>query len=173
MGDATASRSLISQAWHNAMQRAQYAPGPSGFIKAGLGNLAFFVFTVTAAGLGLATFAALITFHTPIFTWLGYPFIFLFELAQLPDATTASAGVFSGWLEMYMPAITAQGIESELTSFVLAGLAVCQLIFMSELGVVLLRSSLPLGVRDLLLIFLLRTVISLPVLILGAHIVVN
>ena len=68
-----------------------------------------------------------------------------------------------------MPAITASGITSDKTSFVLAGLSVCQLIFMSEVGVVILRSSLPLKLRDLAIIFLIRTLISLPVLILGAH----
>ncbi len=65
------------------------------------------------------------------------------------------------------------GIDSDVTSFVLAGLSVCQLIFMSELGVIILRSSLPLSVLDLALIFLLRTVIVLPALIVGAHFVVG
>jgi len=44
---------------------------------------------------------------------------------------------------------------------------------MSELGVIILRSSLPLSVLDLALIFLLRTVIVLPALIVGAHFVVG
>jgi nucleoside recognition membrane protein YjiH len=79
----------------------------------------------------------------------------------------------SGFLDQYMPAIVAAGIDSNTTSFVLAGLSVCQLVFMSEFGVIVLRSSLPLDVRDLAAIFLLRTVIVLPVLIFGAHIVVS
>lgn len=65
------------------------------------------------------------------------------------------------------------GIDSDVTSYVLAGLSACQLIFMSELGVIILRSSLPLNVLDLALIFLLRTVIVLPALIVGAHLVVG
>jgi nucleoside recognition membrane protein YjiH len=58
-----------------------------------------------------------------------------------------------------------------VTSFVLAGLSVCQLIYVSEVGVIILRSSLPLSIGDLVIIFLLRTAITLPVLIVGAHIV--
>jgi nucleoside recognition membrane protein YjiH len=81
--------------------------------------------------------------------------------------------LFSGFLDQYMPAIVAAGIDNEFTSFVLAGLSVCQLIFMSELGVIILRSSLPLSLWELMQIFLLRTVIVLPVLILGAGIVVG
>ena len=72
-----------------------------------------------------------------------------------------------------MPALTAATIDSQTMSFVLAGLSVCQLIFMSEVGVIILRSSLPITLTELVMIFLLRTAIVLPVLILGARVVVN
>jgi nucleoside recognition membrane protein YjiH len=139
----------------------------------GVTNMMFFMFSVLAAAMALATLAAVITFHTPVFTWLSYPLISVLELAQLPDAATASPALLSGFLDQYMPAIVAAGINSDATSFVLAGLSVCQLVFMSEFGVIVLRSSLPLSVADLGIIFLLRTVIVLPLLILGANLVVN
>ena len=167
------SHSLFKEAWQSALQRAERSPGLRELLSIGWTNMTFFLFSVMAAGLALATLASLLTFHTPIFTWLGYPFVTLLELARLPDALTASPALFSGFLDQYMPAIIAAGIDSEVTSFVLAGLSVCQLIFMSEVGVIILRSSLPLSITDLVLIFLLRTVIILPVLILGAHWVVN
>ena len=121
--------------------------------------------------MALATVAALLIFHTPVFEWLGYPFIAVFELAQLPDAAAAATALFSGFLDQYMPALAAANVNSEVTSFVLAGLSVCQLIFMSETGVIILRSSLPISFPELAIIFLLRTAIVLPVLIIGAHVV--
>ena len=166
-----ASRSLLREAWDRAMERADSAPGVRDFFVTGVTNMMFFLFSVMAAAMALATIAAVITFHTPIFTWLSYPFIVLLEFAKLPDAATAAPALLSGYLDQYMPAIAASSIESNTTSFVLAGLSVCQLIFMSELGVIILRSSLPLSLADLFLIFLLRTAIVLPVLILGAHLV--
>jgi nucleoside recognition membrane protein YjiH len=167
------SPSLLIEAWEKAMKRTESAPGMREFFVTGVTNIMFFAFSILAAALALATIAALITFHTPIFSWLGYPFISLLEYAQLPDAAAAAPALFSGYLDQYMPAIVASGIDSEITSFVLAGLSVCQLIFMSELGVIILRSSLPLSVLDLVLIFLLRTLIVLPALIAGAHLVVG
>jgi nucleoside recognition membrane protein YjiH len=167
------SRSLLTEAWDSAMQRAESAPDVREFFRIGLTNLMFFAFSIITAALALATIAALLTFHTPIFSWLGTPFVTLLELARLPDATAAAPGLFPGFLDQFMPAITAAGIDSDATSFVLAGLSVCQLIFMSEVGVIILRSSLPIGFAELLVIFLLRTLIVLPVLILGAHLVVN
>jgi len=171
--DTSDSSSLLGEAWIKAMERAENAPGVRDFFATGLSNMMFFMFSVVAPAMALATMAVLVVFHTPIFSWLGYPFIPLLEFAQLPDAAAAAPALFSGYLDQYVPAIVASGIDSELTSFVLAGLSVCQLIFMSELGVIILRSSLPLGVLDLASIFLLRTVIVLPVLILGAHVVVG
>lgn len=166
------SGSLLKEAWRVALQRAQQSPDIRGFLAAGVSNLAFFLFSVITAATALATIAALVVFHTPVFSWLGYPFVFLFELAQLPDASAAAGALFSGFLDQYMPAIAAQGIDSAKTSFVLAGLSVCQLIYMSEVGVIILRSSLPITFLDLLAIFLLRTAIALPVLIVAAHLVV-
>ncbi len=167
------SRSLLREAWERAMERAESAPGVREFFVTGATNMMFFMFSVLAAAMALATLAALITFHTPIFTWLSYPLINVLEFAQLPNAATASPALLSGFLDQYMPAIVAASINSDATSFVLAGLSVCQLVFMSEFGVIVLRSSLPLSIVDLGIIFLLRTVIVLPVLIFGAHFVVN
>jgi nucleoside recognition membrane protein YjiH len=167
------SRSLLREAWERAMARAESAPGVHEFLATGVTNMMFFMFSVMAAAMALATLAAVITFHTPIFSWLSYPLVSVLEFAHLPDAVAASPALLSGFLDQYMPAIVAAGIDSNATSFVLAGLSVCQLVFMSEFGVIVLRSSLPLGIRDLAAIFLLRTVIVLPVLILGAHLVVS
>jgi nucleoside recognition membrane protein YjiH len=169
----SAPGSLLREAWHSALQRAEQAPDLRGFIATGVSNLMFFLFSVITAATALATMAALLVFHTPLFSWLGYPFIAVFELAQLPDATVAAGALFSGYLDQYMPALAAASIDSAKTSFVLAGLSVCQLIYMSELGVIILRSSLPITLLDLAAVFLLRTMIVLPVLILGAHAVVG
>jgi len=167
------SQSLLSEAWEKALARAESAPGVRKFFATGVTNMMFFLFSILAAAMALATLAALVTFHTPIFSWLAYPFISVLDLAGLPDASAASPALFSGFLDQYMPAIVASGIDSNRTSFVLAGLSVGQLVFMSEFGVIVLRSSLPLTLADLLWVFLLRTVIVFPVLILGAHVFVG
>jgi nucleoside recognition membrane protein YjiH len=169
--DECASESLLGASWKAALQRAQVAPGLRDFFTVGFKNLAFFLFSVITAAMALATIATLLVFNTPIFEWLGYPFIALLEMAQLPDAAAAATALFSGFLDQYMPALAAAGVNSEVTSFVLAGLSVCQLIYMSETGVIILRSSLPITITDLVVIFLLRTAIVLPVLIVGAHLI--
>lgn len=167
------SGSLITEAWHKAIARARTSPGLFEYLVTSTRNLMFFLFSVVTAAMALATIAALLTFHTPVFEWLSYPFISLLELARLPEAATAAPGLFAGFMDQYIPALLASNIEAQRTSFVLAGLSVCQLVFMSEVGVIILRSRLPLGFRDLVLIFLLRTVIAVPVLVAGANLLVD
>lgn len=161
--------SLLSEAWQKAVARAKDSPGPGAFLISGIRNLMFFLFAVVAAAMAIATIAALLTFHTPIFRFLGAALVPLLEFAQIPAASVAAPGLFAGFMDQYMPAVVAGGIDSELTSFVLAGLSVAQLVYMSEVGVIVLRSKLPVSFGDLALVFLLRTAIALPLLIAAAH----
>ena len=170
--DSPPQGSLLAEAWDEALERAARAPGVTQYLVNAGRNLAFFLFSVVTAAMCLATLAAILTFHTPIFEWLGYPLAALLELAGLPETGRAAPGLFAGFMDQYMPAVVASGIDSMRTSFVLAGLSVCQLVFMSEVGVIILRSTLPLGLGDLLLVFLLRTVIALPILVVGALLIV-
>ena len=58
-----------------------------------------------------------------------------------------------------------------MTRFVIGSLSVTQLIYMSEVGALLLGSKLPLNMKDLIIIFILRTLITLPIIALIAHII--
>ena len=65
--------------------------------------------------------------------------------------------------DQFLPVIMGANIESELTRFVILVLAVNQLIFMSEVGAILLRSAIPINFGQLFIIFILRTLVALPI----------
>ncbi|KAB7707524.1 YjiH family protein [Bacillus aerolatus] len=119
--------------------------------------------------MAIGTIALIIAETTPLFQWLGMPFIPLLELLQIPFAAEASETIMVGFADMFLPSIIGSGIESELTRFVIASLSVSQLIYMSEVGGLLLGTKIPISVKDLILIFLLRTLISLPIIAGMAH----
>jgi nucleoside recognition membrane protein YjiH len=99
------------------------------------------------------------------------PFVPLLELLQIPEAAAASETMVVGFADMFIPAILATSIESDLTRFVIAALSVTQLIYMSEVGALLLGSKIPVNIVELFVIFLLRTLVTLPVIALIAHLV--
>jgi nucleoside recognition membrane protein YjiH len=72
---------------------------------------------------------------------------------------------------MFLPAIIGSGIESDMTRFVIGCISISQLIYMSEVGGLLLGSKLPVSFIDLVVIFLQRTIISLPIIVLMAHLI--
>ena len=73
---------------------------------------------------------------------------------------------------MFLPALIGASIESELTRFVVATVSVCQLVYMSEVGAIVVKSKIPLGFLNMAMIFLLRTAIALPLAVLAGNFII-
>lgn len=137
----------------------------------GAKNAVDMVFGVLPVVMALGTVALIIAETTSLFTILGMPFIPLLNLLAVPEAVAASETLVVGFADMFIPAILAGSIESDMTRFIIAALSVTQLIYLSEVGALLLGSKIPVNVVDLFVIFLLRTVITLPVIAGLAHLI--
>ncbi|GGO75501.1 membrane protein [Marinobacterium nitratireducens] len=161
--------SLFSWGLEQAVRRAATAPSPGALGKTCLMNVTDIWFGLLPLVMAIGTVSLALTEYTPIFTWLSYPFIPLLELLQLPEAHAAAPTMLVGFADMFLPAVLGKGIESELTRFVVACVSLTQLIYMSEVGVLLLKSKIPLNLLELFAIFILRTLITLPIIALIAH----
>ena len=96
----------------------------------------------------------------------------LLELLQLPEAAEASKTMIVGFTDMFTPSIiAAEGITSELTRFVVAVVSVTQLIYLSEVGGLILGSKLPVKLWELFVLFLERTIIRLIIVCPLAHLI--
>lgn len=137
----------------------------------GLKNAADMVFGVLPVVMALGTIALVIAEYTPVFSILGQPFVPFLELLNIPEAAKASETIVVGFADMFIPAILAASIESDLTRFVIAAMSVTQLIYMSEVGALLLGSRIPVNIAELFIIFILRTLITLPVIAGIAHLI--
>ena len=87
--------------------------------------------------------AVMIAEYTTFFQLLGMPFIPLLELLRIPEAVQASQTLVVGFADMFIPSVLASSIESEMTRFIIAATSVTQLIYMSEVGGLLLGSKIP------------------------------
>jgi len=154
-----------------ALSRAENAPSIRNLASEGSRNAADMVLGVLPVIMAIGTIALVIAENTPIFDWLGQPFIPFLELLQIPQAEEASRTIVVGFADMFIPSILAASIESDMTRFVIAAMSVTQLIYMSEVGALLLGSKIPVNIFELFIIFLLRTIISLPVIALMAHLI--
>ncbi|WP_307190262.1 hypothetical protein [Geomicrobium sp. JCM 19039] len=109
---------------------------------------------------------------TTFFQWISYPLVPVLEWMQIPEAAQAAPALLVGFADMFLPAILASGIESELTRFVVGAVSLTQLIYLSEIGVMLIRSKIPVNFWQLLALFIIRTIITLPIVVLIAHFIV-
>lgn len=123
--------------------------------------------TVMAVG----TIALLLASYTPLFEILGLPFTPYLTLLGVPEAAVASQTLMAGFADMLLPSVLASSIESEMTRFIVASVSVTQLIYLSEVGSLLLGSKIPLKFWELFVIFIERTVITLPLIALMAHLI--
>ena len=153
-----------------ALQRSQKKTGVKDFFKEGFQNILDMWFGVLPVVMTFGTVALIVAEKTPIFRWLGYLVLPILYLFDIPEAEAAAQTILIGFADMFLPVILSSGIESELTKFIIATLSVTQLIYMSEVGGLILGSKIPLTFFDLIKIFLLRTAISLPIVICVARI---
>ncbi len=162
---------ILSYGFERALKKAESVTDFGAVAREGLKNALDMVFGVLPVVMAIGTCALMLAEHTPLFTWLGAPFVPLLELLRLPEAEAASRTIMVGFADMFIPAILASSIESEMTRFVIAALSVTQLIYMSEVGALLLGSKIPVKLWELFLIFLMRTLITLPVIAAVAHLI--
>lgn len=154
---------------NQAVKQAQKNNSLKEFLQDGAKNILDMWMGVAPVVMAFGTLALIIAEYTSFFTWLGLPFIPLLELMQVPEAQAASETLVVGFADMFLPAIIGSGIESEMTRFIIACVSVTQLIYLSEVGGLLLGSKIPITLLDLFIIFILRTLITLPIIVLVAH----
>ena len=154
-----------------AVTKAKTNKKMSTVFKEGFQNVLDMWVGVLPIVMAIGTVALVIAEYTSVFAILGKPFEPILMLMQVPEAQAAAQTMVVGFADMFLPAVIGSGIESELTRFVIACVSVTQLVYMSEMGGLLLGSKLPVSFKDLVLIFLLRTMITLPIIVGIAHII--
>jgi nucleoside recognition membrane protein YjiH len=154
-----------------ALQRAGTVTSAKSVFGEGVKNAVDMVFGVLPVVMGLGTVALVIAEYTSVFEILGTPFIPYLELLGVPEAVAASKTMVVGFADMFIPSILAASIDNEMTRFVIAAMSVTQLIYMSEVGALLLGSRIPVNIFELFAIFILRTLITLPVIAGVAHLI--
>ncbi|MGG7214288.1 YjiH family protein [Clostridium nigeriense] len=160
----------FSWGYKKALEKAEQNPGIKDFVIDGFKNVLDMWLGVLPVVMALATIALIIAEYTSVFQVLGLPFIPYLNLLQVPEAVAASQTLVVGFADMLLPSVlAANSITSDMTKFIVACTSVSQLIYMSEVGGVLLGSKIPVSLKQLLIIFIERTIITLPVIVLIAN----
>ncbi|MEC4726413.1 YjiH family protein [Shewanella sp. D64] len=164
-------KGVFSWGLEQALNKASKAGGLKHTFNDGMKNVIDMVFGVIPVVMAIGTLALIVAEYTPIFDYLGMPFIPLLELLQVPEAAAASKTIVVGFADMFLPSILASSIQSDMTRFIIAAMSVTQLIYMSEVGALLIGSKIPVNILELFVVFILRTLVTLPVIAGIAHLI--
>ncbi|WP_262695942.1 YjiH family protein [Kordiimonas aquimaris] len=168
--DASEDKSLLSRCMDSALISAAKAPNPRKLARDG--SLMFMeqLFGVLGPMMALATLSAIVAFHSPLGEIITTPIAWALSLFDVAEAPRVAIGFLFGYMDQFIPAVIAGDLASEPMRFILAGLSLSQLIYMSETGLVMMRVGLPITVFQLFQVFVIRTLVSIPVLV-GAAII--
>lgn len=115
----------------------------------------------------VGTLALVVAEYTGFFNIISAPLVFVYTMigySKEVAAMMAPASV-AGFADMYLPALFISGSASESSRFLVGVLAFTQLVFMSETGMVLVKSKIGLNFWDVIKVFIFRTALSLPILV--------
>ena len=163
-------RNIILKAWNAAINTAQ----KSGVhdVLHGIIDAAFFSVKTVCFTLFVATFSLIISNYTNLFEYLGLPFVPILEMLCIPEATTVAPSMVIGLIELALPSLLIAGKELPVSScFFVVVLSTLQIIFLTESANAIMESSIPLKLWQLIITFLVRTIIALPLVALATHII--
>ena len=117
------------------------------------------------------TIALIIATYTPFFNWISYPMGMYLNLLGVPEGFAAAPATLVGFTDMFIPALLSVGLTSVKTKFVIGVLSLVQIIYLTEVGTIIIKSEIPLNFWKLLVVFLERTLLALPMIVLFANVI--
>lgn len=162
------SRNVFKRAWDSAIEAADQATAK--MIVDGAVESLMFSIKVCTYVMSVATIALVLGVYTPVFQWLGVPVAPLLQLVGVPNAAQVAPSVLIGITEIAMPAllIADQNVAPAAAFFVVV-LSTVQVVFFTESANAIMESDIPLGAGKLIIMFLLRTLIAIPMVALVMH----
>lgn len=165
-------KGIFSYAVEMSCQRAEKFNLKTVF-SSGLEVVMGMLFDLIPIVVAWGTIALIIATYTPVFNWISYPMGIYLNLFGVEEAFTVAPATLVGFTDMFIPALLITGIKSVKTKFIIGVLSLVQIIYLTEVGTIIIKSEIPLNFWKLLIVFLERTLIAIPIIVLLANILIN
>jgi nucleoside recognition membrane protein YjiH len=126
-------------------------------LMAGL-NMAFAVIpSITSVGL----LGLVLAEYTPLFDWFGYVFYPFFAVFGVSNAALAGKAAAMSLPEMFLPALLIAKQATPLIAFVIAVVSISEILFFSASIPCVMGTDIPISLRDIVIIWFERVVLSI------------
>lgn len=110
--------------------------------------------------------------NTSITSYLGIPFVPILNLLGVPDAAAIAPSFILGLAEVALPSAFISGLGvAPAAAFFVVTVTALQIIMFSNSAVSIMESDIPLNVGKLIIIFILRTLIAMPLVAIVMHLI--
>jgi nucleoside recognition membrane protein YjiH len=142
-----------------------------GVLSSGFEVVMGMLFDLIPIVVAWGTVALVIATYTPFFDWISYPMGLYLKLFGVQEAFAVAPATLVGFTDMFIPALLIGGIQSVKTKFIIGVLSLVQIIYLTEVGTIIIKSEIPLNFWKLFLLFMERTLIAIPIIVLFANLV--
>lgn len=119
------------------------------------------------------TIGLIVVNYTPIFNWISYPMGAYMNLLGIEGAFEVAPATLVGFADMFIPALLLSSCQIVKTKFIVGALSLVQIIYLTEVGVIIMKSEVPLNLWKLFVIFIERTIIALPMIVVLTNIFIK
>lgn len=106
------------------------------------------------------TIVLVIANNTPVFQIISLPFAWALELMRIPEAQKAAPAFVLSFADQFLAGMVGSTLTTPAAKFMCAGISGTGLIYMTEVGVLIMHSSIPLNFAKLTAIYFIRAVFS-------------
>ena len=171
--EVPSDKSMFKEALDQASTRAAKT-GASDVAKSGVSNWTSIFMDLIPIILAWGTLALIIEAHTEIFDFLSWPFAQYLMILGVEGYSEFASTTIVGFIDMFIPAILLDAGGAPIdTRFILGALSIVQIIYLAETGILILKSKIPLNIGHLAILFIMRTVLALPVIVLLTRLLFN
>lgn len=135
-------------------------------LKSGAGVLSSVCVNLLPTAIAWGVLGLILVQYTPILEWISLPMGWLLSIMGVEEAFAVAPATLAGFVDMFIPALLMPAIQSVQTRFIIATLSLIQIIYITEVGAVIIQTKLGVDFKKLFLIFLERTLIALPIIVL-------
>lgn len=155
-----------------AGHRAESATG-KGVLKSGLHVYSSMFFDLIPIVMAWGTIVLILVEYTPIFDIIATPFGWYMDLLGIEGANEIAPTALVGFADMYIPPLMLADFPIERTRFIMGAASLLQIIYMTEVGLIVIKSRVPVNVGHLFAVFIERTIIAIPLVTLLTNLLVT
>jgi nucleoside recognition membrane protein YjiH len=161
IGDDTPSGKTLGQwALELAVDRAAKQTAPDT-LRNIVKTLVSLVVSTMPLVISWGTVVLIVANNTPVFKLIATPFTWLLGLMDIPEAAEVGTAFILSYADQFLAAVVGSNVTTDAARFMCAGISATGLIYMTEVGVLILNSSIPLSFVKLTVIYIIRAVLTI------------